>query len=95
MQKQHVTPHEVLALAEIMQGINRGARITVAVDGDVTRLIEGTMRHLTSVHGSAVHANWNDNIWEMSVRVSATFEHWFTVRELVKGLATGTVAIER
>jgi hypothetical protein len=91
---QNVTAAEVTALAEILQGVRSGSRITVAIDGDVGRLLHGVMRHLAPESGSAAHGSWNMNLWDLSVRVSATMEHWFTVRALVNGLADGTVAIK-
>ena len=90
--EQRITPAEVLALAEIIEGIHRGARIYVEVSPD--RVLEGVMRHLNPEKGSGNHASFNENIWDQWVRVSATFEHWFPVPSLVAGLAEGTVAID-
>lgn len=87
------TLQEVLQLAPLVDAVQRNAKVTVAIDGDVGRLLEGTLRAFTPEGSGAFWRN-DEDLWEAYVRVSATFEHWFTVKELVAGVRDGTVALD-
>lgn len=87
------TLREVLQLAPLVDAVTRNAKVTIAIDGDVTCLLTGTLRAFTP-KGSGAFMRNDEDLWEGHVRVSATIEHWFTVRELIDGIHDGTVALD-
>ena len=88
------TLREVQELAPLVDAVRRGAKITIALDGDVTRLLEGTLRAFTPSEGTGNHLSGDEDITKAFVRVSSTFEHWFPVRELTASLRDGLAAID-
>jgi hypothetical protein len=89
-----MTHGDILTAARIIDGCRRDARVTWAADGDVSRLLTGTMRHVTNGAGDGAHADTSRDIRGQFVRISATFEHWLPVADIMAMLAEGLFAFD-
>lgn len=88
-----ITAVDVTRLASVLEGVRHGSRIWLHIG--TSREFDGVMRHLTDEADTGNHGSWTDgDLREKFVRISATFEHWVRVSELIDGLANDTVHIE-
>lgn len=86
--------HEIISLAELINGCRRSAKVTWAVDGDVTRIMEGTLRHITNESGNAGFADPRGDIREQFVRITVATEHWLSVSEILALMAQDLFVIK-
>ena len=87
-----VTIAEVRLLGALAEAVRNGGRIRI-LDEDYN-VFTGVLRHFTEADGQAAHADWlGGDIRDKFVRVSATFEHWFPVSQLIDGMREGKVFV--
>ncbi|QNJ56934.1 hypothetical protein SEA_REINDEER_143 [Mycobacterium phage Reindeer] len=83
---------DVKVMGELMDAVEKGYLIHIERGGSE---FVGVLRTFTEGQGPGF-AHWGTGDFrDKWVRVSATFEHWFKVAELVDGLKSGTILIQR
>jgi len=79
-----------VAIGTIIGWAQRNARVTFAVDGDTSCIVEGVARSIGGPGGSFATAD--DDVRDLFFRVSSTFEHFLPVSDVVEMLRDGLIA---
>lgn len=79
-----MTHAEIRFAAELLDGCRHGRRVQWAVNGDVTMICDGVLRHITDERDTGNHARPDRDIREQWVRISGTFEYWLPVTEVIE-----------
>lgn len=77
------------SVSTILDWARRNARITWAVGGDTDRLLTGVARSVGDEHGN--FAGSDDDVRDLYLRVSATFEHFLPIPEVIDLLEQGLI----
>jgi hypothetical protein len=74
-------------LAELRMATRTNARVCWAVDGDVTRVVEGVARNFTTATGGFLKAD--EDVRDFCLWVSGTMERFIPVREVLSLMGEG------
>lgn len=91
MTTEPLTLQTAKALGEIIDLAQRGARVKWLVEND--NIMTGVMRSVGDAQGNFLRAD--DDIREAFVRVSATFEHFIPVMDMVRLIKRHEFAVVR
>lgn len=84
---------DILQCAAIITGCRNGARCVWAVNADSAHVLEGTLRAVTDESGNPCFADPQGNIFDQWVRISAGFEHWLRVSDVLALMAENLFVI--
>jgi hypothetical protein len=87
--RESLTQWEIVTLAEIINGCRNTAKVTWAVDGDVSRLLTGSLRYIERTNQATEVTAESDDIRDQYVRITATFEHWMLVSDILAAIGDG------
>lgn len=78
-------------LAALLDCVQQGQPITIVLNGDFERPVVGVARHFVKSPDDYAFIGQDTDVRDAYVRVSATFDHAYPVRELLAGIANETV----
>lgn len=89
---ERVTFHTAVQLSRLMVGVQAGARCAMEVS-ERGELLEGTLRAFTPRLGGGAFCASNDDLLSAFVHITAGFEHFVPVMDVLEKMDEGTFGI--
>jgi len=92
---KHLTQSEIVQAASLIQGCLSTQRVKWAVNGDAESVLTGRLRYIERTNQATGEQAASDDIRDQFVRITATFEHWLRVGDVLKMMSDGLFYIEK